>query len=109
MPSYMIYGELGVTPLYIDIQSRMISFWTKLVLYTENAKFSSTVYAAIYCLQEGNQIKSQWLDNVKNILCSNVFSGVWYSQSFINPTWLLKALKQKLNDIFTQNWISQVQ
>ena len=41
--------------------------------------------------------------------CSNGFSGVWYSQSFINPTWLLKALKQKLSDIFIQNWISQVQ
>ena len=74
----------------------MISFWTKLVLNAENAKLSSTVYAAMYCLQEGNQIKSQKLDNVENILCSNGFSGVWYSQSFINPTWLLKALKQNL-------------
>ena len=34
-PSFMIYGELGVTPLYIDIQSRMISFWTKFVLNAE--------------------------------------------------------------------------
>ena len=58
-PSYLIYGELGITPLYIDIQSRMISFWTKLVLNAENVKLSSTVYAAMYCLQEGNQIKSQ--------------------------------------------------
>ena len=71
----MIYGELGVTPLYIDIQSRMISFWTKLVLNAENAKLSSTVYAAMYCLPKGNQFKIQWLDNVKNILCSNGFSG----------------------------------
>ena len=30
-------------------------------------------------------------------------------QSFINPTWLLKALKQKLSNIFIQHWISQVQ
>ena len=83
----MIYGELGVTPLYIDIQSRMISFWTKLVLNAENAKLSSTVYAAMYCLQEENQIRSQWLDNVKIYCVQMFFSGVWYSQSFINPTW----------------------
>ena len=42
-PSYMIYGELGVTPLYVDIQSRF-SLWTKLVLNAEKAKLSSTVY-----------------------------------------------------------------
>ena len=28
-PSFMIYGELGVFPISIDIQSRMVSFWTK--------------------------------------------------------------------------------
>ena len=28
-PSVMIYGELGIPPLTIDIQSRMMSFWTK--------------------------------------------------------------------------------
>ena len=30
-PSNMIYGELGVTPIYIDVQTRIISFWTKLI------------------------------------------------------------------------------
>ena len=108
-PSYMIYGELGATPLYIEIQSRIISFWAKLIVNKENAKLSSTVYAAIYSLHERNKMKSQWIDNVKNILCSNGFSGVWYSQSFTNSTWLLKASKQKLIDIFIQNWTTQVQ
>ena len=26
-PSYMLYGELGVMPLEIDIHTRIISFW----------------------------------------------------------------------------------
>jgi len=32
-PSYtcMIYGELGITPLIVDIKSGQISFWTKLI------------------------------------------------------------------------------
>ena len=108
-PSYMIYGELGVTPLYVDIQSRLISFWTKLVLNAEKAKLSSTVYGAIYNLHEDKQIKSEWIENVKRILCSNGFSGVWYSQSFTNADWLQKAVKQKLNDTFIQKWVHDVQ
>ena len=32
----MIYGELGVTPLYIDVQTRIISFRTKLGNPNEN-------------------------------------------------------------------------
>ena len=30
-PSYMIYGELGIRPLYVNIQKRIISFWCKLI------------------------------------------------------------------------------
>ena len=107
----MIYGELGASPLYIDIQTRIISFWCNLhvIQNSEKDKLSSIVYKAIYELKEQKEIKSKWIENVKYILCSNGFSGIWYSQSFINSTWLQKALKQKLNDIFMQNWNSQVQ
>ena len=94
----MIYGELGATQLYNDIQTRVISFWCNLIQ-------NSVVYKTVSELQEQKEIKSQWIENVK---CSNGFSGVWYSQSFINATWLQKALKQKLNDIFIQNWNWQV-
>ena len=90
-------------------QTRIISFWCNLIQNSEKDKISSIVYKAIYELQSQKEIKSKWIENVKNILCSNGFSGVWYSQSFINSTWLQKALKQKLNDIFIQNWNSQVQ
>ena len=30
-PLYMIYGEIGRYPLEIDIESRIISFWAKLL------------------------------------------------------------------------------
>ena len=30
-PNCIVYGKTGVLPLKIDIQSQMISFWTKLV------------------------------------------------------------------------------
>ena len=30
-PSYMLYGELGIMPLEVDIHTRIISFWSKLI------------------------------------------------------------------------------
>lgn len=107
-PSYMIYGELGITPLYVDIQTRLISFWCKLVENYEACRLSSIVYNAVYVLQQHKQIKSQWIDTVKNTLCSQGFSGIWYSQSFISSIWLEKAITQKLKDVFIQNWTSQL-
>ena len=98
-PSYMIYGELGITPLYVDIQKRIISFWCKLIENHETFRLSSIIYNAIYVLHKENKIKCQWIDNVKTILCLQGFSGVWYSQSFISSNWLEKAMSQKLKDV----------
>ena len=89
--SYMVYGELGATPFYIDIQTRIMSFWCNLIQNSEKHTFSSTVYKSIYELHEKKRIKSLWIENVLHFLCSNGFSGVWYSQSLINSSWLQKA------------------
>lgn len=47
MSSYMIYGELGASPLYIDIHMRIISFWCKRVENSVKRKLLSPVYNAI--------------------------------------------------------------
>jgi hypothetical protein len=31
--NYMIYGELGRCPIEIDIKTKMVSFWVRLLLY----------------------------------------------------------------------------
>ena len=107
-PSYMIYGELGITPLYIDVQTRMVSFWSNLIENHENCKLSSCIYSAVHALHKEKKINSQWINSVSNILCMHGFSGVWYQQSFANSIWLQKAIKQKLTDVYIQKWISQI-
>ena len=112
-PTYMIYGELGITPLSVDIQNKTISFWTKLIeniqpVNNTTQKISSTMYMLIQDLHEKNQTKSPWLENIKNILCTTGFSGIWYSQSFCNAKWLIKSSYQKLKDIFIQKWYSEI-
>lgn len=107
-PSNMIYGELGVYPLYIDIQTRIISFWTKLIESSEVNKLSSNVYSLLLHMHNSNTVRSPWIQHVKNLLCSLGFPVVWYSQSFLNSKWLIKAVQQKLKDVFIQNWSSKV-
>ena len=104
----MIYGELGVAPLYIDVQSRIISFWTKLVESPFENKLSSKVYRVIYEMHASNKVTSPWIKFVKNLLCSLGFPVVWYSQNFVNANWLVTAVNQKLKDLFIQSWTSKI-
>ena len=38
-PSYMIYGELGIMPLSVDIQTRFISFWANIIENSDKQKY----------------------------------------------------------------------
>ena len=66
-PSYMIYGELGVTPLYVEIQKRIVSFWCTLIDNYENNKLSSLIYNLVYEMHMQKRIKSQWIESIKEI------------------------------------------
>jgi hypothetical protein len=52
-PLYMIYGELGRYPLEIDIKSRIISFWAKL-LSGKELQLSKIIYNLCYCMSIKN-------------------------------------------------------
>lgn len=54
------------------------------------------------------RIKSLWIENIKTLLCSLGFSGIWCSQSFLNKKWLVKAAQNKLNDLFIQRWLENI-
>ena len=43
-PNCMVYGETGVMPLKLDVQCRIISYWSKLIYPTSN-NLSSKLYA----------------------------------------------------------------
>ena len=47
----MVYGELGITPLDIDIKARMIVYWEKLV-NEDQSKISHMIYSLLYKLDE---------------------------------------------------------
>lgn len=101
----MIYGELGIMPITVDIQARTLNFWCKLI-ENNNLKLSALIYKTIYALKCNGQIRSNWLNNIQNLVNSLGFSGVWQSQYCNNIKWLKKALRQKLNDQYIQKWLA---
>ena len=105
----MIYAELGVMPLSIDIKTRCISFWSKLIETDNPNKLSILMYRIVYDLSNRNITEEKSLiKSIKEIICSLGFSGVWDSQRFLNKNWLVKSINPKLKDIFIQEWIAKI-
>ena len=106
-PSFMVYGELGVYPLTLEIKTRIVSFWTKLQNEGEN-DITESMYKILFSLNEKGKLKSNWVDYVKHILCSNGYGNIWEAPNEFNQKWLVASLKQKLKDQYIQNWSSLV-
>ena len=108
-PSFMIYGELGITPIIVDIKARVASFWSKIIEPSDGpTKLSHLLYNIIYNLHKNSNFKSSFAENVKNIIESCGFSGFWITQSVPNPKWFSLAIAQKLKDQYMQEWATHL-
>ena len=104
----MVYGELGRYPLNVTIQTRITSYWAKL-LHGKNSKISSLLYKLGYIHNSENRVKITWIEKVKNILDNCGLSNIWSPQSFPNIKWIKSKVKLTLTDQFKQNWSSTLQ
>jgi hypothetical protein len=98
--SNMIYGELVVLPLEVDIKSRIIAFWSRLVTL-RNVKFRKLFgnsYFNMFINQ--NQITCKWIENVRQLIVSNGYGYFWNAFSDVNAKWLTLSFKQKIRDRF---------
>jgi hypothetical protein len=106
-PNSIVYGETGVKPLSIDIKQRMISFWCKLV---NERKLSSEIYSIVLSnFKYLNNHKFLWIEHVKNIFFECGLMNIWESHEFNNSKWLTLTIKQKLSDIFINEWYSNIE
>jgi hypothetical protein len=90
----MIYEELGIYPMSVYIELRMIIFWSKIV-NGNDSKIANILYKYMFLKNSQNQYQSDWLKCFKNILDRCGYSNVWISQGNVNPNWLSGSLKQK--------------
>ena len=109
--SYFVYGETGITPLSVDIEARMISFWSSLI-NPVNAKLSATLYSIMLSnfmyATNRNSKTFLWIEFVKNVFTKCGHMYFWDSQSFPNRKWLYANFKQKLTDLFISDFHAKI-
>ena len=105
-PLYIIYAELGITPIEIHVKSRMIGFWLS-IINSENSKFSKITYNIMFNdASQGHNYK--WLNHIRQILISTGRYEL-LSKTFIdNPKAVKVKITQTLTDLYVQEWHTKV-
>ena len=97
----MIYGELGRSPLAIQIKQKMATFWIKLA-QGEYSKSSVIMYRLLLNLNNYNEHESLWIKTFQNILYESGISIVRYFPNVANHKWLNNCLKIRLYGDYSQ-------
>ena len=109
-PSCMIYGELGVYPLKVDIQLRMLTYWYKLCKDFLNGmnKLSVLMFRFNNALHRIDN--NQWLLAVHNIL-DNLGLG-YIHQNALQQNYSIESfkslVKKRLTDQYQQSWKEEI-
>ena len=106
-PTCMVLGETGRFPVLIHINTRVVSFWSRIIRTTNKNKLSSIMYNIMYAHYRINTVESKWLKNVKNILDNCCISFIWFSQS-ITICSLPEFIRLNLRDQYSQEWSTTV-
>ena len=102
--SIMVYGDLGITPLDINIKARMIVYWAKLV-NEDQSKISHMIYNLLYTSDKFNIFKLNWLSSIRCTLNDSGFPGIWLAQSLpCSVSTFRNILKLRLKDQLIQKW-----
>jgi hypothetical protein len=63
----MVYGETGRFPIYINVYSRMISYWVKL-LSGDGLEIVNVLYRFLYTQYCNKTFKNHWFECIKKKL-----------------------------------------
>ena len=100
-PRYMLYAELGRHPIEIEIKTRMIKYWNKLLL-DKNTKLSHISLLAM----TNDRHEFKWVKHIKSILDQTGNSNLWINCRNITTRTIDKQVKKTLIDQFQQRWQS---
>ena len=108
----MLYGETDVKPLHIDIDTRIVTYWAKLVAPTYD-KLSVLMYKSMLSrlmqINITNANSFKWICYVRTVLIKRGLVKIWDNQSFYSHlVWLKKTVSLKLSDLFINNWYSTI-
>ena len=100
-PNKMALGELGRLPIYITAYIRCIKFWLR-IMQLPDKRITKQAYQMLLQMDErGNNC---WVSEVRNLLSNTGFYFVWLYQGTGNIEMFLQTLKQRLIDMYKQDW-----
>ena len=109
-PNVMIYGELGRYPIDIEIKSKMLGYWQRILRSKEN-KLTHVLYNILLKLYNENIYKSPWLSCIHATLNNCGLNNVWLMQENIlsfSEKWIALNTKRILQNQFVQNWFASL-
>ena len=108
-PSCMILGETGCYPIHLEIQSRLLVFWYKLMrgVSTGADKLSCILLSLQLKLFESGEHTFLWLKHVHTCLNNLGLTFLWHTQS-ISENVFKNMVKQRLKDQYIQTWTNEI-
>ena len=97
----LVYGESGRYPLHVCSKLRALKFWFKITKYP-NERIVNMTYRMLSNLDSDGY--TNWVSNVRNMLCENGYAYVWLFQSVGCEKTFLFNFKQTLIDSYKQGW-----
>ena len=104
-PNKMVYGELGRYPLYINCYIRAVKYWFR-VLHMDAERLPNQAYRMLMNLDSLG--KENWVSKIRAILQSLGFGYVWTFQGVAREGDFLCIMKQRLKDVFCQDWTAGI-
>lgn len=100
-PNKMVYSELGRYPLFINTNIRCLKYWFRL-LQMDQDRLPKQAYMML--LSQDQNGKRCWATEIKEMLQKAGFGYVWLQQGTQNTGQFLKNFRQRLMDMFLQEW-----
>jgi hypothetical protein len=101
-----IYGELGRIPLKQQMLVSIIRYWLK-ISQSSDLKIVKHVYNLMLSDMQKTPNVEIWTKKVKNTLESMGFFEAWIF-GVGNPNLFIHAFKERIRDVFIQNWYGEL-
>jgi hypothetical protein len=102
-PNKLVYGELGRYPLCIMYSIKAIKFWFR-VMKMDQSRLPKQALQMLTTLDSNGKIN--WVSKLKSLLFQSGFGHVWTNQSVGDEKGFVLVLKQRLVDMYLQDWNS---
>ena len=98
-----VYGDTGRMNFQNRRYTIIVKYWIK-ICQTNESKYIRNVYDILKHDSEVYPNKKNWVSHVKHLLSTLGFYDVWLAQNVGNVKQFISLFKQRVNDVFVQNW-----